>query len=351
MSLSIEYLIRDLLEEGCSDVFFESTKPLRYRLNGVIGISVDTIITEAQMRDFWEACGCDPESDSEYDIRYQLPDSDSFLRVNFFRSLGRLAAALRPVNVHISTLEALGMPAHKLMPWFMRESGLILATGAAGAGKSTTLAAALQELAAVKSCHILTIEDPIEYLFKDDLSFFSQRELGSDTRDFASALRASLRQNPDVIFVGEIRDEETANIALRAAESGHLVVSTLHSSGTIEAIERLTLLFKESQRDGIRRILSQQLIGICFQELLPTTSGGVMPIVEILQNDSIVQKWLNEQRYEDLNELLGRGNSLINVSFLRSLVIASSEGLISQDQAQMHAKNPHDYNRIMSGFE
>jgi len=133
MSLSIEYLIRDLLEEGCSDVFFESTKPLRYRLNGVIGISVDTIITEAQMRDFWEACGCDPESDSEYDIRYQLPDSDSFLRVNFFRSLGRLAAALRPVNVHISTLEALGMPAHKLMPWFMRESGLILATGAAGA--------------------------------------------------------------------------------------------------------------------------------------------------------------------------------------------------------------------------
>ncbi len=351
MSHSIEQLIETFFEQGCSDVFIESGKPLRYRLNGGIGSADDTVISAEQMVDFWKMCGGDPDSSQEYDKRHQLSDSGSFVRVNLYRTLGSHAAALRPVSTDIPDLDTLGLPAHTLMPWFMRESGLILVTGAAGAGKSTTLAAALQGVAAAKSAHILTIEDPIEYLLKDDKSFFSQRELGSDTDDFASALRASLRQNPDIIFVGEIRDEETANIALRAAESGHLVVSTLHSSGTIEAIERLTLLFKESQREGVRKILSQQLIGICFQELLATTHGGVMPIIEVLQNDSIVQKWINEQRYEDLSELLERENSPTNVSFLRSLVAASSAGFITQEQAQMYAKNPHDYNRIMSGFE
>jgi twitching motility protein PilT len=299
--------------------------------------------------EFWRGCHADPDHDRERDVSYVIPGGRR-LRVNLHRSLGALAAVLRPIDDVIPDFATLGLPADLFEVWLQRRSGLVLVTGPTGSGKSTTLASCLQWMNERYARHVVTIEDPIEYLFHSEKSYFSQREVRADTASFSAALRASLRQSPDVILLGEIRDEESALIALQAAETGHLVLTTLHSSGIIDTMERLTNLFSDSHRASALMLLSLHLIGILSQQLLPRVDGGLFLAVEHLHNEAAVRKWIKEQKHGEILDLMHRGDSPLNCSFLRYLVAATAQELITKEVARSAAPNPQDFDRAMRGI-
>ena len=352
MTGELETIVTALLKQGATDVFLQEEKVPFARLRGAVAQLEDCPpLSSEMMEQFWRDCGADPAEGSDYDKRFELKSLNLFMRVNLYRSMDKLSAAIRPIKNEIPQMENLNLPANVLREWFSRDSGLILVTGASGAGKSTTLASALQDLSQRRQAHVLTIEDPIEYVFTDARSIFSQREVRSDTESFSAALRSSLRQNPDVIFLGEIRDEETAEAALRAAESGHLIVSTLHSSGTVEAIERLVLMFPENLRAGGRHLLSQQLIGIASQLLLPGKTSGLFPVLELLDVSGAVPRWIDEARNAEITDLLARGDHAISRNFQHSLMDAVNRERITEEAALEVSRAPQDLKRLMRGFQ
>lgn len=206
-------------------------------------------------------------------------------RVNLYRSLGKLRACLRLVADSIATPDSLRVPRYLVQQFSNYNDGLVLVCGATGSGKSTTIASMLATRAAVRREHIITLEDPIEYLFKDSLAFFSQREKGSDFADYPEAVKYALRESPDTIFIGEIRDVETAEAALHAAETGHLVVSTMHTKRATDALERFLLMFPESDKGRILSMMSSVMRFVLCQRLLPSTDGKRKAIFEPMVTD------------------------------------------------------------------
>jgi len=345
----IDDLARRAFDAGATDLFLCEDEPPRMRIDGQVTDSGDPPLEFGTLDSFWKRCGLDPEADLERDVSYLIPDGKR-LRVNLYKSLGQLAAVLRPIKDEIPAFSELGLPEGLFTMWLERLSGLILVTGPTGSGKSTSLAACLQWINQHHRRHIVTIEDPVEYLFHNDRSYFSQREIRSDTASFAVALRASLRQSPDVILLGEIRDEETALIALQAAETGHLVLATLHSAGVADTMERLTNLFSPGQRDSALSLLSAHLIGILCQQLLPRPDGGLFLAIEHLHNESAARKWIRERKYAELVDLLNRGDSPNNCSFLRYLVAATQQGILDAEVARAASPNPQDFDRTLRGI-
>ena len=270
--------------------------------------------------------------------------------MNLHRHTGQLGAVLRRINTEIPDLESLGLPAELLQGWVRRSSGLILVTRATGSGKSTTLASALEWVNQNMARHIVTIEDPIEYLFESKTSYFTQREVFTDTDSFARGLRSSLRQAPDVILLGEIRDHETATTALQAAETGHLVLSTMHSANVAETIERLTNLFLPDERNSQLLLLSTQLIGVLCQKLLPGING-LEVVVEHMENEGVTRKYVREDKTVELVDFISRGDSANNKLFLRSLVDAAKAGRISPEVAEQSSGSASDFNRAMRGIQ
>ncbi|MGC6459187.1 MAG: type IV pilus twitching motility protein PilT [Akkermansiaceae bacterium] len=345
----LEANIRHWLSEGATDVFLQESEQTRLRLNGEVLAVEGEPLKREDLTILWDACQSDPNHITERDARYKT-SSGSYLRVNLFRAMGRLSAAIRPIKDEIPALNSLGLPNALMRSWISRRSGLILVTGTTGSGKSTTLAAALDELNQSRHNHIITLEDPIEYFFKNNRSFFSQRELNTDTEGFSTALRAALRQNPDVIMIGEIRDEDTAQLALRAAETGHLVLSTLHSSGVVESIERLCNLFPDECGNTSRMLLSRQLIGIITQNLLPGVDSSLKLVSEYLQNDGAVRNWIREGRYRDLNDHMQRPEDAQTRNMLTSIVQSYQAGLIGAQIARDSSPNPIDFDRAIRGI-
>jgi twitching motility protein PilT len=270
--------------------------------------------------------------------------------VNLFRALFQRGAVLRPIKTQIPEIGSLGLPAELLASWVSRPSGLVLVTGPTGGGKSTTLAACLEWLNQNYHRHIVTIEDPIEYLFTPARCLFTQREVGADTPTFAEGLRRSLRQSPNVILLGEIRDGPSAITALQAAETGHLVLATLHSSSVLDALERLTHLFDAGQREGILQLLSQQLTGILCQKLIPALPEGRVLAVEHFENQAVTRKWILEGKFRDLADFLAKGDNPTNVTFLQSLVAMVKAERISEETGIQAAANPHELLRQLRGI-
>lgn len=349
MSELIDDLARRAFEAGATDLFLCEDQPPRMRINGEVAESGDPPVELSTLDSFWKRCGLEPEHDLERDVSYLIPGGNR-LRVNLYKSLGQLAAVLRPIKDEIPDFASLGLPEALFTTWLERLSGLVLVTGPTGSGKSTSLAACLQWINQHHRRHIVTIEDPVEYLFHNDQCYFSQREIRSDTESFAVALRASLRQSPDVILLGEIRDEETALIALQAAETGHLVLATLHSSSVADTMERLTNLFTPAQRDSALALLSAHLIGVLCQQLLPRSDGGLFLAIEHLHNESAARKWIRERKHAEISDLLNRGDSPNNCSFLRYLVAATQQELLDPDIARAAAPNPQDFDRTLRGI-
>src|SRR5436305_4347605 len=251
MPQNIDGILDAAEQREASDVFLQEDEVPRLKVNEQIIVLGDERLSLPHITEFWRACGGNPEGDMDRDSGF-VSRTRTRYRVSLHRTMGRLAAVLRRIKTKVPALKELGTPEWLLTRWGAREHGLILITGPTGSGKSTTIASLLQWMNENLVRHIVTIEDPVEYQFTSKRCHFTQRQVGRDTGRFSSGLRSALRQAPDVIFVGEIRDYETALTALQASETGHLVVSTLHSEKVADTMERYLNLFPaESEKHGV----------------------------------------------------------------------------------------------------
>lgn len=278
--------------------------------------------------------------DKEIDFSYAL-ENDCRFRVNAFFQKGYISAALRLIPVKIKTVEELGLPA--ILHKFTEVSqGFVLVTGPASHGKSTTLAALIDEINHKRCDHIVTIEDPVEYMFKADRSVIEQREVSSDTLSFSAALRSIFRQDPDVIMVGEMRDFETVGTAITAAETGHLVFATLHTNSAAQTIHRVVDSFPAEQQNQIRSQISACLLGIISQRLLPRIDGGLVPACEVMFNNSAIANLIRENKVHEIPLIIETSSKSGMVSLNKALAQLVKNKQVSLDTAFSYSLNPHE---------
>ncbi|WP_141734669.1 type IV pilus twitching motility protein PilT [Oligoflexus tunisiensis] len=356
--MNLEKILKVAVRGGASDIILKPGVMPRFRFQGEILNLADGEVITPQMMMAWIGTLVPPHMKhrlqqlEDLDFAYASPLGNRF-RVNLFRQKQSYAMILRVINNHIRTMEELQLP--QVMHTFAEERrGLVLVTGATGSGKSTTLASIIEKINASRASHILTIEDPIEFVFTEKRSTINQREIGVDAESFAAALRSALRQNPDVILVGELRDKETTETALMAAETGHLVLSTLHTMDATESITRLLSYFPPHQHPSLKIMLSQTLKAIVSQRLVPRKDNkGMVPAIEILIANELVRE--NIQKGEDFSLLKDAIRNSRNTygmqSFDHSLLTLYKSGIITQAEALEHASNRKDLELAMQGFE
>ncbi len=336
-------------ERGASDLFLHEGLPPRLRVEGaLVEFPGARPVSAADLAPLNAASGASPSS-VERDFHYVASFGSRF-RAQLHRVLGRQAAVLRLIRSRILPLDTLGLPDRLLRDWILRPSGLILVTGPAGSGKSTTIASLLDWLNDAEPRHVVTIEDPVEYVFESRTCLFTQREVPVDTLSFAEGLRSGLRQSPDILFVGEIRDPETANVALQASETGHLVVSTLHSASVAQSLERLAHLFPTPLRDSALALLAQQLIGILSQKLLPGLDGTRVAVAEYLVNEAAARDWVRTADHASLADFMRRDQAGQSRDFLRSILEAWRAGKIGEDAALGAVNRRAELRQAMAGI-
>ncbi|MDI6602658.1 MAG: type IV pilus twitching motility protein PilT [Patescibacteria group bacterium] len=308
-------------------LFSEDTKNLAYSL-----------MTEEQKQRFLEK--------KEVDFSYNFVEENARFRVNIFLQRGNVSCALRLIPSRIPTIEQLNLP--PILHQFTTPSqGFILITGPSSHGKSTTLAALIDEINHTRTEHIITIEDPIEYVFKDDRSIIDQREVYQDTLSFARALRSTFRQDPDVIMVGEMRDPETIATAITAAETGHLVFATLHTNSASQTIHRIVDSFPSVQQSQIRAQLSGSLLGIVSQRLIPRIRGGLIPACEVLINTPAVANLIRENKIHEIPLVIETSAEIGMISLNRSLASLIKRKEISLENAFNYSLNPAELKMLI----
>ncbi|MCH7904678.1 MAG: type IV pilus twitching motility protein PilT [Armatimonadetes bacterium] len=296
------------------------------------------IIADAQIQQF--------ETTLELDFSYQLPHRARF-RVNMYRERGSIAGAFRLISNRIPTVRELNLPAI-LDQLSERPRGLVLVTGPTGSGKSTSLAAMINHVNATRALHIITIEDPIEYLHSHRLCIINQRELGTDTKKFSNALRACLREDPDVILVGEMRDTETIALAITAAETGHLVFATLHTNNAAESIDRIIDVFPPGQQEQIRVQLSNNLVAVCAQQLLPRASGpGRIPAMEIMVATPAIRNLIRENKTHQIPSIIQTSAAAGMMSMDQCLRNMYMKGLITLEEAMLRCMNQKELSKMI----
>jgi twitching motility protein PilT len=348
-------LLAAAVKNGASDVHLKAGAPPALRINGsLLPVKVPALAPE----DTETIAGYilkdarykgDLNDLRDWDTSYAVQDVGRF-RCNIFRQKGNFAMVLRAIPFDVPTVESLGLPAVvKSMAEY--ERGLVLLTGVTGSGKSSTLAALVRQINETTRAHILTIEDPIEFLHEDKLSRVTQREIGPDTGNFAQALRAALRQDPDVILVGEMRDLETIEIALKAAETGHLVLSTVHTTDAAKTIGRLCDAFPHEAQEAVRHRLAENLKGTISQRLLPKAQGkGRVVAAEIMvSTESIKDFIIDPERTHEMSDYLAKNRDIYGTqSFDQHLSELYKGGQITLDVAKAAATNPSDFERALS---
>lgn len=357
MSLNLNEILRVAVRNGSSDVHLKVGLPPVLRVNGrLVPLKISHRIKQEDLLQMANMVMNDNQKekfkeDRELDLAYSVSGLGRF-RANIFMQRGTLGMALRVVPGGVLTFEELNLP--KVLEKVSSEGrGLILCTGTTGSGKSTTLAAMIEYINTNRTCHIITIEDPIEFLLKDRKSIVTQREIGTDTFSFASALKSSMRQDPDVILVGEMRDFETIETAIIAAETGHLVLSTLHTVDAGETINRIISVFPPYQHRQIRLQLSSILKAIISQRLVPKSDGeGRVPAVEVLLNTARVREYIEEkEKTKKIREALAEGYTTYGMqTFDQSLMNLYKQELITLDEALRQASNPEDFALRVKGI-
>jgi twitching motility protein PilT len=288
------------------------------------------------------------ENENEVDFSYAISGLARF-RVNAFRQRGTVSVVMRVIPFGVKTVHELGLPP-VISELAEEERGLILLTGTTGSGKSTTLAAIIDHINETRSCHIVTIEDPIEYLHKDRNSIINQREVGMDTASFSRAMRRVLRQDPDVILIGEMRDEETVRTALSAAETGHLVLSTVHTLDAPESINRIIDFFQPHEQNQARAMLAGTLKGVVSQRLVPTRDGnGRVAVCEILRMTGRARDMImNPEETGNLREVITEGEYYGMQTFDQALLKHYQAGRVSMEDALKIASSPHDFKLLVA---
>ncbi len=342
-------LLRSAVERGASDIHLKLGQPPVVRLDGDLEQMEDVpAFKEMDLEEVLDAVTqISPrrrdafEDTGDLDIAFSHPSLPRF-RVNGFRQRGATSFAFRVIPSEIPNFKRLGLP-----PGVERlaeeRRGLVLVTGATGSGKTTTLASMLDHINRTRRQHIVTIEDPIEILHPDRGCIVNQREVGLDTASFEQALRRVLRQDPDIILIGELRDTETAHTALQAAESGHLVFSTLHTIDCAETIGRMIEFFPPAKQQQIRSILAGTLRGVISQRLLPRADGGRVPAIEVMVSNARIQDLIRENRADEITDAVAAGEFFQMQTFAQSLIRLVIDGVVDREVAANAATNRHDF--------
>lgn len=348
MSLSLDDILNAADEHRASDVFLMEGEIPRMKINGQLMLFGDEPMLLAQMTGLWQACGASPDTESDKDS-VLISSSQTRYRANLHKAMGRLGAIMRRLRTDLPVLGNLGVPDWLLTRWAGKNRGLILITGPTGMGQNTTMAALLQWMNEASARHIVTIEDPIEFMYSNKSCMFTQREVGRDTASYARGVRAAMRQAPDVIMVGEIRDHDTMSAILQACEHGHLVIASVHSDSVQEALEHLTRLFPTDQTAIGMHLLSLHLIGAFCQKLIPRVDGAMHLLVEYLENSSVVKPWLAGQDLESIRKHMQRGKDPNCCAFLTNIMRACEAGFITEIEAINACGNEDDFMRAAQG--
>jgi twitching motility protein PilT len=355
--MHINDLLRIAVDHGASDVHVKVGSYPMLRVGGMLTAAQDekkldldeviaitaAVLSPTQRQKFKEA--------QELDVAYSVPGLGRF-RVNVFQQRGTVGLVFRVIPMQVRTIEELDLP-RVLKEIATEERGLVLVTGTTGSGKSTTLAAMIDYVNKTRTTHVVTVEDPIEFLHRDIRSIVSQREVAVDTRSFAQALRSALRQDPDVIFVGEMRDFETIETGLLAAETGHLVFSTLHTVDATETVNRIIAVFPPHQQKQIRLQLASVLRAVISQRLIPRKDGeGRVPAVEVMLTTPFIRDCIvDKEKTHMITGAIGSGTSQYGMqTFDQSILGLFEEGLISYDEALRWASNVDEFKLKVQGI-
>ncbi|MDR1421927.1 MAG: PilT/PilU family type 4a pilus ATPase [Coriobacteriales bacterium] len=339
-------LLGELVNKGVADIFVITGKPLSYKLGADIEELNDQIFLPGDTQDFIEQIYTLAEGRSIDYLAERGDDDFSFaikgvsrFRVNTYKQRGTLAAVIRVVSFDMPDPLALSIPPQVLDLADLRR-GLVLITGPAGSGKTTTLATIINRINTTRNAHIITLENPIEFLHRHNRSLVSQREVNIDTASYATALRAALRQSPDVILIGELRDAETISIALTAAETGHFVLSTLHTVGATNTVDRLVDSFRAEQQNQVRMQLSMVLQNVVSQQLIPLLAGGMTPAFELMHCNNAIRNLIREGRTHQMSQVITTSSNEGMVGMDTSLLRLYQAGLISPQEMLTHALAP-----------
>ena len=343
--MDLNELLNYSIDSGASDLHLSVGSVPMVRINGTMKpLNVDTLEQSDMEKMLPQVMNKDQlnlfKEKKEIDFSAKLEGNGRRFRVNFFNQINGLAGVFRTIPDTIKSCEELGIPPfmHDLAEM---DRGLVLLTGPTGSGKSTTLAAMVDHINREKACHIITIEDPVEYYHHTKESLINQRELGGSTHSFANALRAALREDPDVILVGEMRDLETISLALTAAETGHLVLSTLHTSSAVKAIDRIIDIYPTGQKDQIRSMLSESLEAVIAQKLLPTKDGkGRVPACEVMISTTAIRNLIREDRIFQISSVIQSGGVEGMQTLDQDLQRLVTQGKIERKVAMDIADNP-----------
>jgi twitching motility protein PilT len=348
--MELNEILKIAVKGGASDIHIKAGLPPMFRIDGSlvpykngarlmpedIGKIAASIMNSYQRSKF--------EETNEVDLAYGVPGLGRF-RVNIFQQRGTVGVVFRVIPFSIRTIEELNLP--KVVERIANERrGLILVTGTTGSGKSTSLAAMIDHINSTRTAHVITIEDPIEFLIRDKKSIVNQREIGVDTRSFSAALKSALRQDPDVILVGEMRDFETIETALTAAETGHLVMSTLHTIDATETITRIVSVFPPYQQKQVRLQLASIIKGIISQRLVPRADGrGRVPALEVLVSTARIRECImDKDRTKEIPDAIAKGFTTYGMqTFDQSLMSLVKKKLVSYEEALKHVSNPDDF--------
>ena len=340
--LSIEQLVEKAALDGASDIHLIRALPPKYRLDGQLQDMAEEPLTEEDCFSYARVLAGEryPEFEEEGELDAAGSFAGTRCRIHVFRQQGTPSVALRLLKDRIPALETLGLPP-AAMPLTDLHKGIVLVTGETGSGKSTTLAALLDRINHTRRDHIVTLEDPVEYIYTPDRCAINQREIGRDTKSFASGLRASLREDPDVILVGEMRDLETISTAITAAETGHLVFSTLHTNSAAATINRIIDVFPEGQKEQLRTQLSMVLETVVSQRLVPKADGsGRVACFEVMHSTDAIRNNIRGNKIFQIANTMQTSRKEGMITMDEALAEALAAGLITRETALEYAENP-----------
>jgi len=345
--------LKKMIEVGGSDLHIKANAVIRARINGNIVQFSGGILSKNDAMTFAKELlkGRFAEfvENKELDLVYPFDENNRF-RVNIFFQMDGVSAVFRVIPVKIPSFDELHLP-DIVRSFTKKDRGLVLVTGVTGSGKSTTLAALINEINLKKKQHIITIEDPIEFVHKDRGCIINQRSVGQDTASFGTALRAALREDPDIILVGEMRDKETINLALHAADTGHLVFSTLHTIDAKETINRIIAQFPTDEQNRVRLSVAGVIQGVISQRLVPTIDGGRRAAMEVLVRTPRIEKLIMENRDYEIRDAIEAGKEHYkSQSFDQSILDLYNDGIISKEQALKNATSASDLELKISGL-
>ncbi len=353
--MEVASIFAAMVKEDASDLFLKVGVPPAMRVIGrVVSMGGQPLTEENMLEVFNEVCDDFAKKKfaekGEVDVSYEIYGVGRF-RANIFRQRGYIGMVFRHIRAKVPSMEELGLPADQLRRLALLPRGLLLVTGTAGSGKSTTIASMLEYINETEEKHIITVEDPIEFTFTDKKSVIDQREIGQDTDSFVAALKHAVRQSPDVIFIGEMRDIETMEAAVHAAETGHLVVSTLHALNAMQTVDRIINFFPPSSHAFLQLQMSTLLEGVISQRLLPTKDGTArMPAIELMAATPTVQELLLHGKTRELYKALKEGSYYGCMTFNQSLKSLLERDLITLEDALSAADSPDELKLELRGI-